>query len=141
MRLLVLPTILGLTFAGQILVSGSQAEATTHRYRLAYWQAHIAQAQGRVSRDLPSQREAEKGAGKTGAASVDRPTSCNSANAATPYCYTATQQSQYPPEGELFASAQARALMDSRAAQQTTSLPTRAAVGLAVLGALSAVGK
>ncbi|HXW20261.1 MAG TPA: hypothetical protein VEK35_07155 [Roseiarcus sp.] len=155
MRLLTLclSTMVGLAFAGEAFASADQSNAThhyrlgyrqthiasadrstaTHGYRLAYWQTHIAQAQGRVSRDLKSSQKPAEASNKAASAVVSVPMSCNSSNAATPYCYTATQQSIYPPEGELFVSAQAaRAMTESRSETPTT----KTVLGLAVLGAL-----
>jgi len=161
MRLLTLSAIVsaivGLAFAGEAFAAADQSNAThhyhlgyrqthiasadrsraTHGYRVAYWQTRIAQAQGRVSRDLKSSQRPAEASNKAASAVVSVPVSCNSSNAATPYCYTATQQSIYPPEGELFASAQAaRALTESRSETPTTAVAAKTVLGLAVLGAL-----
>jgi hypothetical protein len=144
MRLLTLSAIVGLAFAGQAFAGADQSNRT-HHYRLGYWQPHagwqihIAQTQGRVWRDLtPSQKTAESASTKASSTTLAVPASCNSANAATPYCYTATQQSLYPPEGELFASAQAtHAFTESRSETPGTPLSSRIVLGLAVLGALT----
>jgi hypothetical protein len=138
LRLFTLSTAAGLAFAGQFFVGAYPAEAKIDRRHHDAWQTRVAQAEGRVTRDL--QPPGKPGAaGKASAVVATAGQTCDSSNAATPYCYTATQQSLSPPEGELFASAQAaRATGESRSAASTSPVSGKNAVGLAVLGALAA---
>jgi len=136
MRLFNLSAAVGLALAGQILVAAYPAEAKIDRRHHDSWQARVAQARGRVTHDVrpPGKPGA---AGKSSVATAGQ--TCDSSNAATPYCYTATQQSALPPEGELFAAAQAaRATTESRSAAPTSPVTGKTALGLAVLGALAA---
>jgi len=137
MRLFNLSAAVGLALASQILVAAYPAEAKIDRRHHDSWQAHVAQAQGRVTRDLlPSGKQ---GAAAKASAVATAGQTCDSSNAVTPYCYTATQQSLSPPEGELFSSAQAaRATSESRSAAPTSPVTGKTAVGLAILGAIAA---
>jgi hypothetical protein len=86
--------VVGLAIAGQILVGDRPAEAMTDALRPADSEAQVDQAAGDVRRDLQgallSLLTPESGG---------RP-SCDPSNAASPACYTATQQ-RTPPEGDI----------------------------------------